>query len=102
MIHKTCIIDSKAKISKTDKRIIFLHQEPIVTDQVVRFDNDKITSIETTKYVIFNDSVFVKKRDELVDWIDKNYPELNGFIYDQTMTGGMNYLKAIELYENKK
>ncbi len=92
----------KAKISKTDKRIIFLHQEPIVTDQVVRFDNDKITSIETTKYVIFNDSVFVKKRDELVDWIDKNHPELNGFIYDQTMTGGMNYLKAIELYENKK
>ncbi|MBQ0738438.1 hypothetical protein J9332_29375, partial [Aquimarina celericrescens] len=59
----------KAKISKTDKRIIFLHQEPIVTDQVVRFDNDKITSIETTKYVIFNDSVFVKKKDGLGGWV---------------------------------
>ncbi|TWO30408.1 hypothetical protein E1J38_014735 [Seonamhaeicola sediminis] len=92
----------KAKISKTDKRISFLHKEPIVTDQVIRFDKDKITSIETTKYVIFNDSVFVKNRDGLLNWIDKNHPELNGFIYDQTKTGGMKYLKAIELYENKK
>ncbi len=92
----------KAKISKTDKRISFLHKEPIVTDQVIRFDKGKIASIETTKYVIFNDSVFVKNRDGLLNWIDKNHPELNGFIYDQTKTGGMKYLKAIELYENKK
>lgn len=92
----------KAKISKTDKRISFLHKEPIVTDQVIHFDKDKITSIETTKYVIFNDSVFVKNRDGLLNWIDKNHPELNGFIHDQTKTGGMKYLKAIELYENKK
>ena len=92
----------KAKISKTDKRISFLHKEPIVTNQVIRFDNGKITSVETTKYVIFNDSTFVKNRDGLVNWIDKNHPELNGFIHDQTMNGGMKYLKAIELYENKK
>ncbi|NIK93608.1 hypothetical protein GZ212_15715 [Mangrovimonas sp. CR14] len=92
----------RAKISKTDKRISFLHKEPIVTEQVIRFDKDKISSIETTKYVIFNDSVFVKNRDGLLNWIDKNHPELNGFIYDQTKTGGINYLKAIELYENKK
>ncbi|MEO1032124.1 MAG: hypothetical protein AAFX55_12000 [Bacteroidota bacterium] len=92
----------KAKISKMDRRIAFLHKEPIVTTQIIRFDNDKITSIETTKYVIFNDSAFAKKRDGLVNWIAKNHPELNGFIHDQTKTGGMNYLKAIELYENKK
>jgi hypothetical protein len=92
----------KAKISKTDKRISFLHKKPIVTDQVIRFHKDKITSIETTKYVIFNDSVFVKNRDGLVIWINKNHPELNGFIHDQTKTGGMKYLKAIELYEAKK
>ncbi|MEZ4841262.1 MAG: hypothetical protein R2821_07060 [Flavobacteriaceae bacterium] len=56
-----------------------------MTDQVIHFDKDKITSgIETTKYVIFNDSVFVKNRDGLLDWIDKNHPELNGFIHDQT------------------
>lgn len=92
----------KAKISKTDKRISFLHKEPIVTNQIVRFDNDKITSIETTKYVVYNDSIFVKTRDQFLNWIDKNHPELNGFIHDQTTAGGIKYLKAIELYENEK
>ncbi len=92
----------KAQISKTDKRISFLHKEPIVTNQIIRFENDKIASIETTKYVVFNDSIFVKTRDGLVNWIDKNHPELNGFIHDQTKSGGLKYLKAIELYENKK
>ncbi|WP_157941293.1 MULTISPECIES: hypothetical protein [Arenibacter] len=92
----------KAKISKIDKRISFLHEEPIVTNQVIRFDNDKIISIETTEYVIFNDSTFVKNRDGIVSWIDENHPEFNGFIHDQTEIGGMKYLKAIELYNNKK
>jgi len=50
----------KAKISKIDKRIFFLHEEPIVTNQIIRFNDDKITSIETTKYVIFNDTTFIK------------------------------------------
>ncbi|RAJ12256.1 hypothetical protein [Arenibacter echinorum] len=92
----------KAQISKIDKRILFLHQEPIVTNQIIRFDSDKIISIETTKYIIFNDSTFVKNRDDIVSWIDDNHPELQGFIHDQTETGGLKYLKAIELYRNKK
>ena len=92
----------KAKISKIDKRISFLHEAPIVTNQVIRFENDKIISIETTQYVVFNDSLFIKNRDDLVSWVDENHPELNGFLYDQTEAGGMKYLKAIELYQSKK
>ena len=92
----------KASVSKMDKRIAFLHKEPIVTHQVIRFDGDKIVSIETTQYLVFNDSVFVQNRDDLLNWIDTNHPELNGFINDQTAYGGMRYLKAIELYSNKK
>ena len=92
----------RARISKTDKRITFLHEEPIVTDQVLRFEKDKITSIETTKYVIFNDSLFVANREKFLNWIDENHPELGGFIYDQTEAGGIKYLKAIELYETNK
>jgi hypothetical protein len=91
----------KASISKIDKRISFLHQQPIVTSQVIRFDRDKIVSVETTEYVIFNDSIFVKNRDSLLSWIDENHPELNGFINDQTAPGGRQYLKAIELYINQ-
>jgi len=92
----------KAKISKSDKRILFLHEAPIVTNQVIRFANIKIITVETTKYVNFKDSTFIKNRDRLVNWIDKNHPELKGFLHDQTELGGRKYLKAIELYKSKE
>jgi hypothetical protein len=91
----------KATISKIDKRISFLHEQPIVTKQLIRFDQDKIVSVETTEYVVFNDAAFVKNRESLLSWIDENHPELNGFIYNQTAPGGRQYLKAIELYTNQ-
>ena len=91
----------KVRVSKMDKRIAFLHKEPFITNQILQFENDKIASIETIKYVNFNDSLFVKNRDELVNWIDQYHPELNGFINDQTEVGGMKYLKAMEYFQNK-
>ena len=91
----------KAKISKTDKRISFLHHEPIITDEIIEFEGNKIKNIKRTS-ALFNVEEFVKNRDELVNWIAENQPELNGFLNDQTKSGGMNYLKAIELYRNKK
>ncbi|MGS0526462.1 hypothetical protein ACU8V7_16050 [Zobellia nedashkovskayae] len=91
----------KAKITKNDKRINFLHKEPTVWNAVIRFDNDKISSIERTN-VIFNEKVWVENRTKLLSWIDENHPELNGFINDQTKSGGIKFLKAMELYENKK
>ena len=90
----------RATISKIDKRISFLHEEPIVTSELIRFDKRKIVSIERTN-LIFNDSVFVKNRGEFLSWIDLNHPELNGFIHEQTKKGGLKYLKAIQLYESK-
>jgi len=91
----------KAKISKIDKRISFLHHEPIITDEIIQFEGNKIKEINRTS-ASFNVDKFVKNRDELVNWITKNHPELNGFLNDQTKSGGMNYLKAIELYKSKK
>lgn len=91
----------KAKISKIDKRIQYLHKEPIVTEQLIRFDGAKITSVETTEYVVFNDTVFLKNRRKLLRWIDENHADLNGFINDQTEVGGIKYLKAIQLYKNR-
>ncbi|WP_073176537.1 hypothetical protein [Flagellimonas flava] len=92
----------KATVSKNDTRIQFLHGGSIVTNQVLRFSEDKIKSIETTKYVVFNDSLFVKNREEFLSWMEQNHPDLNNFIYDQTEAGGMKYLKAIELFTNRK
>jgi hypothetical protein len=89
-----------AKISKMDKRIFFLHKEPIITNQVIQFQKGKIISIET-HYTNFNEKIFSKNKNELLSWIDKNHPELNGFIYDQTELGGIKYLKAIDLYTNR-
>ena len=87
----------KAKISKTDQLILFLHKAPTVFEQTLYFKNGKITTIEN-KNVIFNDSIWVKNRTEFLNWIDQNHPELNGFIFDQTEEGGLKYLKAISLY----
>ena len=92
----------KVEISKIDKRIQFLHEGPIISNQIVRFNNDKIISVETTGYVSFDNSTFVKNRDSLISWIDSNHPDLNGFLNDQTETSARKYLKAIELYSDRK
>ncbi|MCX2761895.1 hypothetical protein [Aquimarina muelleri] len=92
----------KAKISKIDQRIFFLTEEPIVWYEIIRFDNNKIVKVEKIEYEVFNVAKFLKNRDRLVNWIDKNHSELSGFLYPQTKSVGMKYLKAIELYNNKK
>ena len=91
----------RAEISKTDKRISFLHHEPIVMNEIMQFEDNKINNIKRISSS-FDVEKFVKNRDELVNWISENHPELNGFLHDQTKRGGLNYLKAIELYKNKK
>ena len=90
-----------AKTSKTNKRIIFLHEKPFIINQIFRFKKEKIISIET-EYVNFDYPTWEKNKNELLSWIDKNHPELNGFLTDLTEVGGVNFLKAIALYKSKK
>ncbi len=90
----------KATVSKIDQRIQFLQQEPFITNETLRFDKNKIVTVET-EYVNFNEKIWDKNRTALLEWVEENHPELNGFIYDQTEAGGIKYLKAIELYKNK-
>ena len=92
----------KAKISKIDQRILFLHEEPMVWTEIIRCNNNKIISVDRIKYEVFNVAKFLKTRDELVSWIDKNHPQLSGFLHDQTEPGGIKYLKAIDLYKNRQ
>lgn len=91
----------KAKISKLDKRISFLHEKPFITNQTLNFQNEKIISVETD-YETFDQKTWEKNKTALLTWIEKNHPELNGFIYDQTEAGGVKFLKAIELYKTKE
>jgi hypothetical protein len=88
------------KVSKTDKRITFLHEKPFITNQIITFEKNKISAIKTD-YLNFDYQTWEKNKNELLNWIDKNHSELNGFINDLTENGGMKFLKAIELYEKK-
>ncbi|MGY3795729.1 hypothetical protein [Aquimarina sp. 433] len=91
-----------AKVSKTDKRIFFLTQEPVVWVETLQFDQNRIVKVNRMEYEVFNIDKFVKNRDSLVQWIDKNHKELSGFLYPQTKSTGIKYLKAIELYNKEK
>lgn len=90
----------KAIVSKIDKRVLFLHESPIIYKQIIQFKEDKIYSVETPEYINFNDTIFSRNRKKLLGWIKKNHPELDGFIHDQTKVGALNYLKAINLYSD--
>lgn len=89
----------RMKVSKECTRILFLNEEPNVTDELVRFEDGKINSIEITNYVVFNEEKWEKNRADLVSWVEANHPELNGFLYDQTKKGALKYLEALRLYQ---
>ncbi|WFO17135.1 hypothetical protein M601_005205 [Cellulophaga baltica 4] len=91
----------KAKVLKDDKRILFFMQKPFLTNEILKFENNKIITVET-EYLNFDEATWGKNRSRLLGWISENHPELNGFIDDQTEDGGKKFLKALELYKNKK
>ena len=87
-------------VSKQCPRILFLNEEPVVTDEFVAFHDDKIKSIQIRNYVVFNDEKWEENRANLTTWVEMNHPEFNGFLHDQTKKGASNYLQAISLYQN--
>ncbi|KAB5490167.1 MULTISPECIES: hypothetical protein [Flagellimonas] len=102
------ILDIKEKgenlhltISKECERIRFLHEGPFISSEIMNIKEGKIHSIDIVEYVDFNDSLWGAKREDLVSWIEVHYPDLNGFIHDQTKQGAMNYQKAMAFYRNR-
>jgi len=101
-VHDTQVISEnkvEITISKNCKRIQFLNEEPTKYREIFYFENNKIKTIEAGEYLVFNDSLWVAKRDTLIAYINREHPDLDGFIYDQTKRGAENYLKAIALYK---
>ncbi|MEQ9301165.1 MAG: hypothetical protein RIF33_21495 [Cyclobacteriaceae bacterium] len=90
-----------ATVEKTCRRTLFLNVAPTITQEKLTFKDGKIWSLEIMAYTQYDDVKWNGNRELLVAWIAQNYPELNGFEHDQTKVGGQNYLRAIELYENR-
>lgn len=86
--------------SKTCKRVDFLQDKPIVCKSIFTVLDGKIKEIVTTEFIEFDFEIWQQRKDSLVNFIETNHPELSGFIFDQTVEGAENYLKAIELFEN--
>ncbi|MBV6646566.1 MAG: hypothetical protein KI790_14010 [Cyclobacteriaceae bacterium] len=91
-----------ATVASSSKRYKFLKNDPLTCKFRVSFGSNEITKLESMDCPSADWNVWQTERDALVDWTRKNNPELDGFIHDLTMNGAINYLKAIELYENRK
>lgn len=91
----------KVDVAKICNRIKYLHDTAIVFKQVFELENNYISTITTTDFLVFDVAKWESQRDTLVNWIKVNHPELDGFIYDVTAKGAQNYLKAIDLYKSR-
>lgn len=90
----------EATVSKTCKRIQYLHDTAIVYKVMVDVADNQIVSVQTNEYIVFDFEKWQTNRDTLVAWIDNHHPDLSGFVNDQTTTGAQNYLKAIDLFRD--
>ena len=81
--------------------IEYLDNNPMICKHKISFRDDKIFQIDTFDYIGVDWNIWQMKRDSLTKWVEINHPELVGFIFDMTKQGGENYLKAIELFENR-
>ena len=104
IINSNKISDNSIEVtlSKTCKRIKYLHDTASIYKARFDFANNHIIKIDNFELVYFDTLKWSSRRDTLVAWIKINYPDLDGFVYDQTLIGAQNYLKAIELYNDKK
>ena len=106
-VYTLVSIDNKgeypiATVRMRSPKLEFLHNNPMTCRYTFHFKNDKIAEIKNLDCPTANWELWGKEVNALVDWITINHPELDGFIYDLTMQGALNYLKAIALYKNRK
>lgn len=91
-----------ASVSLSSIRNRFLDNNEMTCKFKISFHSEKISKIESLDCKNADWEKWQKGVQSLVEWIEINHPELNGFIHDMTMNGAINYLKAIELYERKE
>ncbi len=91
-----------ATVTLNSIRNAFLKNAGMTCRYKISFAYRKISKIEELECKGADWNIWQKERDSLVNWIKKKHPELDGFIHNMTMSGALNYLKAIELYKKAK
>lgn len=86
-------------ISSSSRRYKFLKNNPLISKFDISLSDSKISKILDLGGVGTDWNVWIKERDSLENWIKIHHPKLDGFLYDMSVKGGLDYLKAIELYE---
>jgi len=89
-------------IAKTDKRLEFLLETTLLSRYRFTFNDKTISKITTVDDDETDFDKWTARKDSLTSWINKNHPELSSFENDKTVEGSINYLNAIELYNNSK
>ncbi|UII75825.1 hypothetical protein LV716_16410 [Flagellimonas sp. HMM57] len=91
-----------AMVTLNSDRLKFLKNGPMTCQYQISFESGKISKIEELECKDADWDIWRKQVDSLVVWVNRNHPELNGFIHDMTMNGAKDYLKAIKLYKADK
>ena len=74
----------------------------LIYDRRVDNRDEEEIEEEELEYINVNWDEWNQQKNALVEWVQLNHPELDGFVNDMTIKGAMDYLKAIELYEKKE
>ena len=90
------------EISVSSSRFKFLNNDPLISKQRFYFKSGQINRIENVGFIGTDWQQWTAQKEALIGWIAIHHPELDGFINDLTMQGGIDYLQAIKLYHNRE
>lgn len=91
-----------ATVTMNSPKLEFLNNNPMTCRYAIYFKKGEIYKIQDLDCPTANWELWAKQRDSLVAWTKANHPELDGFIYDLTMQGAINYMRAIALYNKSR
>ena len=91
-----------ATVTKRSLKLQFLNNNPMTCRYQFEFTSGNISRIEELDCNDANWKAWKEGVDILVNWVKINHPELDGFIHNLSMQGAIDYLKAIELYNNRE
>ncbi|MDO1502143.1 hypothetical protein Q2T40_18565 [Winogradskyella maritima] len=91
-----------AKVSLNSMKIKFLQNNAMSCSYEFSFVDGKISKIKELDCPTADWPLWGQRVDSLVQFIEKNHPDLDGFIHDLSMQGAQNYLDAIEAYERHR